>query len=66
MYKIGRIMSSRNYESGASKRNRKKEEVVAMSQMGALDRFIMKGPQINSENQAPHSNDDGHGDDIDV
>jgi hypothetical protein len=58
-------MSSWNYESRASKRNRKKK-AAAMSQRGSLDRYIVKGPQINSENQAPCGNDDGHGDDVEV
>jgi hypothetical protein len=36
-------MSSRNYESGASKRNRKRrKEAAAMSQRGALDRYIVR------------------------
>jgi hypothetical protein len=37
-----------------------------MSQRGSLDRYIVKGPQINFENQAPCGNDDGHGDDVEV
>ena len=52
-------------QSGAEKRNKKRRlEAAAQSQKGALDRFVVKEPQINSENQTPDANvDDGRGDD---
>jgi hypothetical protein len=46
-------------DSGAAKRNKKRRlEAVALSQKGALDRFIVRDTQVNSENQAPHDNID--------
>ena len=66
-------MSSRirKFESGAEKRKKKQRLLAAaQSQKGALDRFIVKESQNNSESQtaAPDGNvDDGHNDeDVEV
>nr|XP_020198195.1 uncharacterized protein LOC109783999 [Aegilops tauschii subsp. strangulata] len=55
--------SRRNYDSGAFKRKKKfKLEEGAESQKGAIDKFVLKRPRTNSENQTPKANiDDGHG-----
>jgi hypothetical protein len=48
-------------DSGAAKRNKKRRlEAMALSQKGALDKFIVRDSQVNSENQA---SDDNIGDD---
>jgi hypothetical protein len=48
-------------QSGAEKKKKKRRlEAAAQSQKGALDRFVLKEPQINFENQTPDANvDDG-------
>ncbi|KAI4998348.1 hypothetical protein ZWY2020_053690, partial [Hordeum vulgare] len=53
--------SRRKYDSGAFKRKKKhKLDEDAQSQYGALDKYVVKGPQTNSENQTPNANiDDG-------
>ena len=46
-------------QSGAEKkRKRERLEAAAKSQKGALDRFVVKEPQINSVNQTPVDNTD--------
>ncbi|XP_047093002.1 zinc finger MYM-type protein 1-like [Lolium rigidum] len=46
-------------DSGAAKRNKKRRlEAMALSQRGALDRFIVRESQVNSENQASDDNID--------
>ena len=52
-------------ESGASKRSKKRKlDAQNLSQKGALDKFIVRNSQVNSENQAPHGNvDDEHDND---
>lgn len=46
------------------KKKRQRLEAAAQSQKGALDRYVVKEPQINSEKQTPIANvDDGRGDD---
>jgi hypothetical protein len=48
-------------DSGAAKGNKKRRlEAMALSQKGALDKFIVRDSQVNSENQA---SDDNIGDD---
>ncbi|XP_062208340.1 uncharacterized protein LOC133909808 [Phragmites australis] len=63
-------MSSRNrkYDSGYEKRKKKQRlEAAAQSQKGALDRFVMKESQFNSENQTAAANVDGvHSDDAKI
>jgi hypothetical protein len=58
-------MSTRKYDYGATKRDKRKRlEAAAQSQRGALDRFIVRDSQINSQNQTRSGSiDDGHGDD---
>ncbi|KAE8769136.1 hypothetical protein D1007_59328 [Hordeum vulgare] len=53
--------SGRKYDSGAFKRKKKhKLDEDPQSQYGALDKYVVKGPQTNSENQTPNANiDDG-------
>ncbi|KAE8775608.1 zinc finger MYM-type protein 1-like [Hordeum vulgare] len=53
--------SGRNYDSGAFKRKKKhKLDGDAQSQYGALDKYVVKGPQTNSKNQTTNANiDDG-------
>lgn len=47
----------RKYDSGASKRRKKQKlEEDAQLQKGALDKFVMKEPQPNSQNQTPDAN----------
>ncbi|KAE8775061.1 zinc finger MYM-type protein 1-like [Hordeum vulgare] len=49
--------SRRKYDSGAFKRKKKhKLDEDAQSQYGALDNYVVKGPQTNSENQTPNAN----------
>jgi hypothetical protein len=61
---IGQIMRKTKCQSGAEKKKKRQRlEAATQSQKGALDRFVVKEPQINSENQTPDANvDDGHGD----
>jgi hypothetical protein len=63
------IMYSRNrrYDSGFEKCKKKQRlEAAAQSQKSALDRFVLKESQINSENQTPEGNNideiESHGD----
>lgn len=53
--------SRRKDDSGAFKHKKKhKLDEDAQSQYGALDKYVVKGPQTNSENQTPNANiDDG-------
>nr|XP_020183071.2 zinc finger MYM-type protein 1-like [Aegilops tauschii subsp. strangulata] len=55
----------RKYDSGASKRRKKQKlEEDARTQKGALDKFVVKEPQSNFENQTSDANiDDAHGGD---
>ena len=54
-----------NDSSASQCTKRKRLIATAESQRGALDRFIVKDTQINSENQAPHGNiDDSHENDV--
>ena len=55
----------RKYDSGTSKRRKKQKlEEDARTQKGALDKFVVREPQSNSENQTPDANiDDAHGGD---
>ncbi|KAI4986927.1 hypothetical protein ZWY2020_019557 [Hordeum vulgare] len=55
----------RRYDSGTSKRNKKQKlEEDARKQKGALDKFVVKEPQPNSENQTLDANiDDAPGGD---
>ncbi|XP_044947803.1 zinc finger MYM-type protein 1-like [Hordeum vulgare subsp. vulgare] len=51
--------SGRKYDSGAFKRKKKQKiEEDAQSQYGALDKYVVKGPQTNSKNQTPDANID--------
>jgi len=56
---------NRKYDSGSQKRKKKQRLMLAAeSQKGALDKFVLKEPQHNSENQTPYVNvDEGHDDD---
>ena len=56
--------SGRKYNSGAFKRKKKhKLEKDAQIQRGALDKYVVKVPQTNSENYTSDGNiDDGHDD----
>jgi hypothetical protein len=60
----GQIMRRTKCQSGAEKKKKRKRlEAATQSQKGALDKFVVKESQINSENQALDANiDDGHGD----
>ncbi|XP_048567144.1 uncharacterized protein LOC125547228 [Triticum urartu] len=62
------IMSSRirKHESGAAKRKKKQRlEVEAQSLTGSLDRYLVKDPRHNSENQTADVNvDDGCDDNV--
>ena len=55
-------------QSGAEKKKKRKRlEAESRSQKGALDRFVVKRPQINSENQTPVANvDDDHDDAVEI
>jgi hypothetical protein len=52
-------------QSGYEKKKRHRLEATAQSLKGVLDKFVVKGSPINSENQTPDADvDHGHADNV--
>ena len=55
---MNNLRKTKCHSGAEKKRKRERLEAAAQSQKGALDRFVVKEPQINSGNQTPIANTD--------